>query len=97
MSIQIFQILHIGAFLLAALAIWKSDKKWVRWFAAIFILVAFFINPIKLTNKNMAPVEAGLNRFNKLPEKVIVEKVPFEERQDEALSKLKQESENQND
>ena len=81
MNMQFYQLATLVSYALLAFGVYKVDKVWAR---ALFIAIAaivFFVNPVRFKQENISALERPINRFDDMPEKVVVDKPSFKERQ----------------
>lgn len=94
MSFQPGQILILGFFLIALVAIWKVKNKYFRITTVLVLLALFMVNPFRFDQPGGASLERSVNRFDEIPDKVVVEKPAFSDKQEQEFNKLKSETEN---
>lgn len=92
MEIQAYQLAVFSGWALLALVAWKAKKTSVRVAAVALMFVLFALNPFKHSQEGMASKERSVQRFEKIPNKVIVSGPEFSERQRIEMATLKNDS-----
>jgi hypothetical protein len=73
--------------------LWKIKNGKIKILILILGFVLFFVNPIRFKQEGGAQIERSVIRFDSLPPKVDVEADKFQQRQDNEMKKLKQQTE----
>ena len=77
--------------MLVLLAVLIAFKRWaLAAIIGVIVLISLIAMPIKITQRNMSVHEE--NKFDNIPEKVVILEANFESIQNQELNKLKQES-----
>ena len=93
LEFQYFQLIPLTFFTLIIISIYYKRWKIIIVLSLLMIFSLIFM-PIKLTQKNIGVYE-NKSKFNNLPERIIIKDESFNEYQKSNLSKLKQESKNE--
>jgi len=92
MNIQAHQLMVLAFFVILIVIFWKVKKPAVRIFVVALAIIIFAVNPFRHKQEGGAKLEATIDRFAIVPEKVVIEEVPFEEHQRQKMRILKQDS-----
>lgn len=96
-SVQLFQIIVAAIWIAGAYCLFTSNNTTARILIGILMLAVFFVNPVRFTQEGVAKIERGINKFDAVPERVIVNTTSFEARQKAQMVELKSKSEDLKD
>lgn len=97
MNVQPFQLIFLLMYSTLAIGVWKIKNKKVKIFLVILGGIIFFVNPVKFKQEGGARIERSVTRFDSLPKKVDVGGKGFQQKQEEEMNKLKQQTEDLKD
>lgn len=93
MSFQFIQIIQLLIYVILGVLIWKFKNTKFRIVLVILALVIFLINPVRFKQEGMSKIERRANKTQIiLPDRIIIEKKSFEEKQTSEMNKLKNKS-----
>ena len=97
MSIQIYQLLTLVIYVTLIVAFWKIKSKNARIVIVVIGFIAFATSPLRHKQEGAGGLERSINRFESVPNKIVVERPVFEDRQKQQFNSLKNDSENMKD
>ena len=97
MSIQPYQLILLLLYAGLILIFWKVKNVKLRIAISVLAGIIFFVNPIRFKQEGGAQIERSVTRFDSLPPKVDVETEKFQQRQEDEMKKLKQQTEDLKD
>lgn len=93
MTVNFVMTILLFVYIIGFILFFKMKDTKVRWVIPVILLILFFANPVRFKQENVSSLERGKNKFDKVPERVVVYKKSFEEKQREEMNTLKRESE----
>ena len=93
MSFQPYQLIFLATYTGLILIFWKVNNTKIRILIGVLAFVLFFINPVRFKQEGNVKTERSVTRFEKVPDKVEVNKENFQTKQETELNKLKKQSE----
>lgn len=93
MEFNFYQLIEAIVWVLLITAALKFRNKfiWIIWGVIAFTLL--FFSPLKMQPQSINRLESTINRFENIPEKIIIENKSFEDKQSEQMNTLKEDSE----
>ncbi len=88
MNLQIYQLIFILFYVFIFVILYKTNNKYVKYLLVILLLITFFANPFKMTVTSIKKIEREINRFDNMPERVLIEKQSFDDFNKSEIDKL---------